>query len=166
MMVLVASVPHTGTNTLEALLRKAGYEYVRRHTHWKNPGKSPEAAVQRFPHDLRAAPLRNPQESWRSWCTRRTMWPPEAFVRAWERLQEFANGYTPTLVPVDLPPERETALRMLHPDLVYEGERCNEHRKGQRNFTNWKDLSLEQWERIWTLPMIHTRYEFNSSFAE
>lgn len=154
-MALVVSVPHTGTNTVEALLRKVGIEYVRAHTHTARSGKTPWDRQARFPHDLKVCPLRHPQPTWRSWCARGIA-DPDVFLYAWQMLQEFVDEFEPIVVPIDRDIERDDVLPRIHSELVYEGE--HENKYGKDLWVNYRPMPLRILNGVFDLNLCQTRY--------
>ena len=102
---VVASVPHSGTLTVQSLMTTLGIEHQRLHMGWGklSTGQQPNL----FKYIL---PLRNPDHVWLTYWNRGL--PTDNLRRDWGHLAELASQDTSFVLPVDkmLPPDAWSRL--------------------------------------------------------
>ena len=93
---VVASVPHTGTGTLEALLDRLGVDFERVHMGQGIPGPGQQADEFKF-----LIPLRDPRKVWVSYWNQDL--PTDSLSYRWGLLAALTHERTTHVVPIDRP---------------------------------------------------------------
>jgi len=106
--IFLTSIPHTGSHFLQHLLSLDKFIHVFDANIEEHLKKA----------DLIVAPLRKPEDVWKSWVRRFNTTPNEhikrgaAFLNCWERMNHFSMTYTIHFLPVDVERREEWLAKM------------------------------------------------------
>lgn len=165
MTIFLATVPHTGTNTVEASCKRAGLKVVRKHSIWLTPGKRIQDC-QRWPHQMKAITVRHPQDTWRSWWARgNDLWTDKTFLYGHQNLQDWCDEWGGVhIIPIDIPAMRKEGLRRL--GAKDHGIRANAHPGNHGDpFHGHRPMPPELVEAIFSLPIYRRFYQYRPEYG-